>query len=82
MSDKQIVYQICIQGHIQANWLEWLQPIKITQKKNGVTVLTGSLIDQSALQGLLDYLFSLGITLLSLKRIDDFRIRKVLFHHQ
>jgi hypothetical protein len=70
LSEKNIVYQICVQGHTNVNWTEWLQSLKVTQKNNGVTVLTGSISDQSALRGLLDYLFDLGITLLSLKRMN------------
>jgi hypothetical protein len=71
LSEKKSIYQICIQGYIKADWAEWLHSFQITQKRNGVTMLTGTVMDQSALQGLLDYLFDLGITLLSLKRLND-----------
>jgi len=70
VSKKSDVYQICVQGYITANWSEWLQSVRIKHKGNGVTILIGQITDQSALQGLLDYLFDMGITILSLKRLD------------
>lgn len=79
MSKKSDVYQICVQGYIKANWSEWLQSVRIKHKGNGVTILIGQITDQSALQGLLDYLFDMGITILSLKRLDTHH--KVDFLH-
>ena len=78
MSDKGERYQICVQGHVQMNWSEWLQSFRIQQKRNGITVLTGTVIDQSALQGLLDYLFDMGITILYLKRISMHKLSNFL----
>ncbi|BBB48167.1 hypothetical protein Pelsub_P1395 [Pelolinea submarina] len=42
--------------------------------------MTGQVIDQSALQGLLDYLFDMGITILSLKRLDTHPKMDFLHH--
>ena len=71
MSGKLIFYQIRFKGHIHANWTEWLSSPRIFQRKDGITILIGAAVDQAALQGLLDYLFGLGIILLSLKRSES-----------
>lgn len=70
MSKKSDIYQICLEGYLKPNWSEWLQSYQVKHKRNGITILTGQIVDQSALQGLLDYLFGMGITILSLKRLD------------
>jgi hypothetical protein len=80
VAKKSDVYQICVQGYLKANWTEWLQSVQVKHKRNGVTILTGQIIDQSALQGLLDYLFDMGITLLSLKRVDTHPKMDFLHH--
>lgn len=61
------------------NWTEWMQSFQVKQKKNGVTILRGLVADQSALQGLLDYLFDMGIILLSIKRV-EFKPKWTHFH--
>lgn len=68
-----------MQGYVSMDWKKWMQSFQVKQKKSGVTVLTGKVADQSALQGLLDYLFDMGITLLSIKRI-EFKLRWTHIH--
>jgi len=70
VSKKSEVYQIRVQGYIKPSWSEWLQSFQVKHKRNGITILTGKVSDQSALQGLLDYLFGMGITILSFKRLE------------
>jgi hypothetical protein len=77
---KSDLYQICVQGYIKANWSEWLQTVRVKHRRNGVTILIGRVTDQSALQGLLDYLFGMGITILSLKRLDLHPKADFLYH--
>ena len=62
-------YQIYVQGYLGKNWSEWLQAFQIQYKDNGITVLTGPVIDQAALRGLLDRLFDLGISILFLRQL-------------
>jgi hypothetical protein len=57
-------------GYIYVNWTVWLSSICVSQREDGNTILIGAAVDQAALQGLLDYLFGLGIILLSLKRME------------
>ena len=59
------LYQIRIKGHLGRQWSDWFDGLTITLEDNGDTLLTGQLIDQSALHGLLKKLRDLGIPLLS-----------------
>lgn len=69
MKELSAYYQICIQGHLGQNWSELLQTFQIQYKENGVTVLTGLIVDQAALRGLLDHLFDLGLSILSIRNL-------------
>ncbi|MGD2177895.1 MAG: hypothetical protein PVG71_08755 [Anaerolineae bacterium] len=66
-------YQIKVPGHIDETWSEWVGGMTITvegeEKGPPVTTLTG-IVDQAALQGLLRQLYSLGLPLLSVNRIE------------
>jgi len=64
-----MVYQIRIQGHLDETWITWFFPLTLVNDKNGETTLTGAVRDQSELHGVLDRVFDLNLTLLSVKRI-------------
>ena len=64
------VYQIVIKGHLDSEWSEWFEGLTITMVDNGATILSGPLIDQTALHGVLIKIRDLGLPLLSLTRID------------
>ena len=79
MSDKQIppadpeqvmVYQIRVQGHLAPQWTGWFEDLTITLEENGETLLTGPVVDQAALHGLLKKVRDLGLPLLSLVRLN------------
>ena len=59
------VYQIRIKGHLGADWTDWFDGLAITRQDNGETLLTGPLVDQAALHGLLRKVRDLGMVLLS-----------------
>lgn len=65
------IYHIRIKGHLDENWSAWLDDLVITHEADGVTLLSGSVIDQSALLGLLRRLHDLGLTLLSVANAVD-----------
>jgi hypothetical protein len=54
---------------------------QIQYKENGVTVLTGPIVDQAALRGLLDHLFDLGLSILSIRNLGLYPESKVTFPH-
>ena len=68
---QPMIYQIRIQGHLDAQWADWFSDLSVTLKENGDTLLTGPIIDQAALFGLLKKVRDLGMPLVSLNRIES-----------
>jgi len=64
-----VVFQIRIEGHLDAQWTDWFGGMTITPEENGDTLLTGSVADQAALYGLLRMVRDLGMHLLSVNRV-------------
>ena len=74
------LYQIRIQGHIDQSWSDWLGGLAITPEIGGETLLSGAIIDQAALYGILDKLYALNLSMLSVVQIRSNQedIRKAL----
>ena len=62
-------YQIRIKGHLSPQWTDWFEGLTITLEEDGDTLLTGKVIDQAALHGLLKKVRDLGMPLLSVNRL-------------
>jgi hypothetical protein len=58
-------YQIRIKGHLSYHWTDWFGGLDITMEEEGVTLLTGPVVDQAALYGLLKKIRDLGTPLIS-----------------
>lgn len=58
-------YEIRIKGHLANRWADWFEGMTITREDNGETLLTGLVIDQAALHGLLRKVRDLGMPLVS-----------------
>ncbi len=67
---RQEVYQIVVKGHLDSEWSDWFDGLTITLVDNGETILTGPVVDQTALHGVLIKIRDLGLPLLSLVRIE------------
>ena len=67
---QPIVYQIRIKGHLGSQWSDWFEGLSITQEEDGDTLLTGPVIDDAALHGLLKKVRDLGMPLISVIRLD------------
>ena len=67
---QPMVYQIRIKGHLNDQWVDWFEGMNIILEGNGNTLLTGPVIDQSALHGLLKKVRDLGMTLLSVNGVN------------
>ena len=63
------VYQIRITGQLGPRWSDWFDDLSITLEANGDTLLTGPVVDQAALHGLLRRVRDLGLPLLSVTRL-------------
>ncbi len=79
MSDKQtmktdqpqpLTYQIKIEGHLSLLWEVAFKGLRITLEENGETHLTGPVVDQAELHGLLRKFRDLGLPLISVVRLD------------
>lgn len=65
-----MVYQIRIKGHLGQRWSEWFEGMTITSDDKGETLVTGVVVDQAALHGLLRKVRDLGLPLLSVTRVE------------
>lgn len=63
------VYQIRIKGHLGRQWTNWFEGLSITLEENGETLLTGPVLDQAALFGLLKKVRDLGMPLLAVNSV-------------
>ena len=67
---QPIIYQIRIKGHLDHQWTEWFEGLTITLEEDGDTLLTGPIIDQAALHGLLKKVRDLGLPLVSVSPLE------------
>lgn len=64
-TDHPVVYQIRVKGHLSQQWVDWFEGLTILPEEDGNTLLTGPVIDQAALYGILKKVRDLGLSLLS-----------------
>ncbi len=67
--DQPSVFQIRISGHLDSKWSDWFDGMVIMLEKDGDTLLTGPVADQSALHGLFKKIRDLGMTLVSVNPV-------------
>ena len=68
-SDQPVVYEIRIAGHLPPQWSDWFAGFTVTLEPDGTTLLSGPLVDQAALYGLLKKVRDLGMPLVAVNRI-------------
>jgi hypothetical protein len=68
--DQPSVYEIRIRGHLGREWTDWFGGLSITLEVDGDTLLTGTVVDQAALHGLLRRVRDLGMPLISVTRVE------------
>ena len=69
-SDAPQIYQIRLEGHLNRQWTDWFDGLTITLTDDGDTVLTGSVVDQATLHGLLKKVRDLGLPLRSVNCLE------------
>ena len=67
---QPVVYQIRIKGYLGREWTDWFDGLTITLDEDGNTLLTGPVIDQAALHGLLKKVRDLGMPLVSVSPVE------------
>jgi hypothetical protein len=63
-------YEIRVKGHVDARRMRWFEGLDVTLDPNGETIISGPIIDQAALHGILNRIRDLGLSLLLVKRTD------------
>jgi hypothetical protein len=76
---QTIVYQIRLKGHLSHQWTHWFDGLTITLEENGDTLLTGPVIDQAALHGLLKKVRDLGMPLISVDPVNSNQVDAPIF---
>ena len=71
---QPVVYQIRLKGHLRSQWTDWFEGLSITLEDNGDTLLTGQVIDQAALHGLLKIVRDLGMALVSVSPVESSQV--------
>jgi hypothetical protein len=68
--DTGTIYEIRVQGALNAKWSDWFDGLTISVRDNDETLLSGPVADQAALHGLLTKIRDLGLPLLSVRRVE------------
>ncbi len=66
-----VTYEIVLQGKIPAFREQWFDGMSIRYDNQGNSILRGEIADQSALHGVLNKIRDLGLTLISVKKIEE-----------
>jgi hypothetical protein len=66
-------YQIRIQGRLDPRWSSWFNglAVKLESEEPLITSLTGTIVDQASLRGILTRIWNLNLSLISVNRLED-----------
>jgi len=68
-SSQPAVYEIRIAGHLPPQWSAWFEGFAVALEPDGTTLLSGPVVDQAALHGLLKKVRDTGLTLIAVNQI-------------
>lgn len=63
------VFEIRLKGHLDTHWANWFDGMTVTLTEDGDTILTGPVVDQASLHGLLKKVRDLGLPLRSVQSL-------------
>jgi len=64
-------FEIHVRGHLDSTWSDWLEGLEVKLFDNGEMLLSGTVVDQAALMGILNKLNGLNLALLSVSQVDQ-----------
>jgi hypothetical protein len=64
-------YEIRVKGHLDGRWTEWFDGLEITNLENGEAMLSGDIVDQAALHGVLVKMRDLNLPLISVASVSS-----------
>ncbi len=64
-------FEIRVKGHLSQEWSEWLENLEVKLLDNGEMILSGAIVDQAALMGVLNNLYRLNLTILSVSEVNQ-----------
>jgi len=69
---NEFVYQIKVQGRLNEEWAAWLNGMNVIleNEEPPVTKITGAVVDQAKLRGIINKLWDLNLTLISINRVE------------
>lgn len=65
------VFEIRVKGQLNSQWADWLGDLDVTLLDNGEMLLSGTIVDQAALLGLLNKLNRLNLSIVSVTEINQ-----------
>jgi hypothetical protein len=65
------LYEIHVRGHLDSKWSHWLGGMAVKLLDNGEMILSGTIVDQAALMGVLNKLNRLNLALLSVSQVNQ-----------
>ncbi len=69
-STREANFAIRVKGQLDESWSDWLEGLEVKLLDNGEMILFGHIADQAALMGVLNKLYWLNLTLLSVSKVD------------
>jgi hypothetical protein len=69
--DESAYYKIRVKGQLSEQWADWFDRLTLENLPDGYAELFGTLPDQSALYGVLNRVRDIGLTLISVNRVDE-----------
>ena len=63
------LYEIRVRGHLESRWAAWFDGMSLTHEPDGTTNISGPVVDQAALHGLLHTLRDTGLPLVSVAQV-------------
>jgi len=65
-------YRIRVKGLLKDHWSKWFEGLEIDPQEDGTTLLTGPIVDQSALHGIIARIRDLGLSLVSIAQVPEY----------